>query len=144
MTNLRDPVIWAAARGESAKADDASTLALTPVKTNFHRDITYLPEPEVMAKFNVPEGFAINLFASEAMFPDVANPVQLTFDNQGRLWVAVMPSYPHYRPGDERPNDKILILEDTDGDGRADTQTTFADGLHLPIGFSIQPDSSPA
>ena len=142
MTNLRDPVIWAAARGETAEADDDSTLALTPVKTNFHRDINYLPEPDAMAKFDVPEGFAINLFASEAMFPDVANPVQLTFDNQGRLWVAVMPSYPHYRPGDERPNDKILILEDTDGDGRADTQTTFADGLHLPIGFAIQPDGS--
>jgi len=142
MTNLRDPVIWAAASGKSAAADDAATRDLTPVKTNFHRDITYLPESEVMAKFEVPEGFAINLFASEEIFPDVANPVQLTFDNRGRLWVAVMPSYPHYRPGDERPNDKILILEDTDGDGRADTQTTFADGLHLPIGFSIQPDGS--
>jgi glucose/arabinose dehydrogenase/mono/diheme cytochrome c family protein len=142
MTDLRDPVIWAAARGEKAAADDTTTLTLTPVATNFHRDIHYLPEPEVMDKFDVPEGFEIDLFASEAMFPDVANPVQLTFDNRGRLWVAVMPSYPHYRPGDKRPNDKILILEDTDGDGRADTQTTFADGLHLPIGFSIQPDGS--
>ncbi len=142
MTDLRDPVIWAAARGKSAAADDATTLPLSPVATNFHRDITYLSEPDAMAKFEVPEGFAINLFASEAMFPDLANPVQLTFDNRGRLWVAVMPSYPHYRPGDARPNDKILILEDTDGDGRADTQTTFADGLHLPIGFAIQPDGS--
>ena len=51
-----------------------------------------------------------------------------------------MPSYPHYKPGDARPNDKLIILEDTDGDGKADTQKTFADGLHLPIGFEFAPE----
>ena len=51
-----------------------------------------------------------------------------------------MPSYPHYKPGDEKPNDKIIILEDTDGDGKADKQTVFADGLHLPVGFEIAHD----
>lgn len=142
MTDLRDTAIWAAAQGKTVAIDDAATRKLTPVETNFHRDITYLPEPDAMAQFEVPEGFAINLFADETMFPDVANPVQLTFDNRGRLWVAVMPSYPHYQPGGEPPNDKLLILEDTDGDGRADKQTTFADGLHLPIGFALQPDGS--
>jgi glucose/arabinose dehydrogenase len=64
----------------------------------------------------------------------------MSFDNRGRLWVAVMPSYPHWRPGDPRPNDKLLILEDTDGDGKADKQTVFADGLHLPIGFEFAPE----
>lgn len=142
MTDLRDTAIWFVAQGKSTAIDDSATRRLTPVTTNFHRDITYLPEPAVMAKFEVPDGFAINLFADESMFPDLANPVQLTFDNQGRLWVAVMPSYPHYKPGENRPDDKILILEDTDHDGRADRQITFADGLHLPIGFSIQPDGS--
>ena len=48
-----------------------------------------------------------------------------------------MPTYPHWRPGDPRPNDKIIILEDTDGDGKADKQTTFADHLHLPLGFEL-------
>lgn len=142
MTELRDVAIWATAQGKTAVINDEATRKLTPVTTNFFRDITYLPEAEVMKKFQVPEGFAINLFADETMFPDVANPVQLTFDNRGRLWVAVMPSYPHYRPGGNPPNDKLLILEDTNGDGRADKQTTFADGLHLPIGFAIQPDGS--
>ncbi len=142
MTELRDTAIWSAAQGKTITVDDEATRKLTPVETNFHRDITYLPEPDTMAKFDVPEGFAIELFADEQMFPDVANPVQLTFDNRGRLWVAVMPSYPHYRPGGVPPNDKLLILEDTDGDGRADKQTTFADKLHLPIGFAIQPDGS--
>ena len=64
----------------------------------------------------------------------------MSFDNKGRLWVAVMPAYPHWRPGDSMPNDKLIILEDTDKDGRADKQTTFADGLHLPIGFEIAPE----
>src|SRR5690606_15253403 len=97
---------------------------------------------EALSRFTLPEGFSIHLFASEADFPELANPVQLTFDNRGRLWVAVMPSYPHYRPGDTRPDDKLLILEDTDADGRADRRTVFADGLHLPIGFALQPDGS--
>src|SRR5690606_11147596 len=82
-------------------------------------------------------GCRVELFASEREFPDLANPVQLSFDGRGRLWVAVMPSYPHYKPGDARPDDKLLSLEDTDGDGRADRQTRFADGLHLPIGFEL-------
>ena len=83
-------------------------------------------------------GYKVELFAAESDFPDLKNPVQMSFDNKGRLWVAVMPTYPHYRPGDAMPNDKLLILEDTNGDGRADKQTVFADKLHLPIGFEIR------
>ena len=48
-----------------------------------------------------------------------------------------MPSYPHYQPGDPRPDDKLLIYEDLDGDGKADKETVFADGLHLPTGFEL-------
>ena len=47
------------------------------------------------------------------------------------MWVGTMPSYPMYLPG-TKPNDKVLILEDTNDDGKADRSTTFADGLHLP------------
>ena len=61
-------------------------------------------------------------------------------DYRGRLWVSTVPSYPHYKPGGERPNDKLLIYEDTDGDGRADKETVFADGLHVPIGFELAPE----
>jgi glucose/arabinose dehydrogenase len=68
------------------------------------------------------------------------NPVQMFFDNKGRLWVAVMPTYPHWKPVDSMPNDKLIILEDTDHDGRADKQITFAEGLNMPIGFEIEPD----
>jgi mono/diheme cytochrome c family protein/glucose/arabinose dehydrogenase len=66
--------------------------------------------------------------------------MQISFDNKGRLWVATMPSYPHYKPGDSKPNDKIIILEDTNSDGKADKQTIFAEGLHLPVGFELAPE----
>ena len=60
----------------------------------------------------------------------------MTFDAKGRLWVTTMPSYPMYLPG--RPvNDKVLIFEDTDGDGKADKQTVFADKLHVPTGIEL-------
>ena len=85
-------------------------------------------------------GYKIELFASEIEFPDLEKPVQLSFDNKGRLWVATMPTYPHWKPGDKKPNDKILILEDTNGDGKADKQTTFAEGLHIPVGFELAPE----
>ena len=51
-----------------------------------------------------------------------------------------MPTYPHWKPGDKKPNDKLIILEDTDADGKADKQTIFADGLHLPLGFEFAPE----
>src|SRR5688500_9777631 len=85
----------------------------------------------------MPPGYNIELSASEKEFTDLAKPVQISFDNKGRLWVSTMPSYPHYKPGDSKPNDKIIILEDTNADGRADKQVTFADSLHLPVGFEI-------
>src|SRR5690606_23627269 len=87
------------------------------------------------SQFVLPEGFEIELFASEKDFP-MANPVAATFDAKGRLWVATMPSYPNYLLGNP-PNDKILVLEDTDGDGKADKHTVFADSLYLPLGFEL-------
>lgn len=81
------------------------------------------------------EGYEVSLFASEQDFP-IGNPVSMTFDARGRLWVATMPSYPQRLPGEE-PDDKIVILEDRDGDGRADHHTVFARGLHLPTGFEL-------
>ncbi|MEM7573714.1 MAG: PVC-type heme-binding CxxCH protein, partial [Bacteroidota bacterium] len=138
---------WSYLKGENydlAQADNR-TPSLPPVITNYEvpqgmSPPRYLYGQEALGKITVPEGYNIELFASEREFPDLANPVQISFDNQGRLWVAVMPSYPHYRPGDDRPNDKLLILEDTDQDGKADRQIVFADSLHLPIGFELAPE----
>ena len=79
----------------------------------------------------VAKGMKVNLFASEKEFPELAKPVQMAFDARGRLWVAAWPSYPHWKPKEEM-NDKLLIFEDTDGDGKADKKTVFADRPALP------------
>jgi mono/diheme cytochrome c family protein/glucose/arabinose dehydrogenase/lysophospholipase L1-like esterase len=144
MTAIRDQAIWAAAQGKSVDIAtlDAGTRQLPKVETNYKDPsrIRFLKGDEATATIAVPEGYRIQQWASEQEFPALANPVQLTFDNRGRLWVATMPSYPHWRPGDPLPDDKLLILEDTNNDGKADKQTVFADGLHLPMGFEIAAD----
>jgi mono/diheme cytochrome c family protein len=145
---IRDRAVWAAAKGAKfdVAAADAQTTPLPPVKTNYssgnskNGSPNYLPGAEAVKTFTVPAGYKVELFASEEKFPDLANPVRLTFDNRGRLWVATMPSYPQWCPGDAKPDDKILILEDTDGDGKADKQTIFARGLHLPLSFEFAPE----
>ena len=147
MTAIRDTAIWEAVHGEKMDLAmaDAHTKKLPPVQTNYKESEKngtpkYLYGDEALSKIKVAPGYQIELFASEEEFPDLANPVQVSFDNKGRLWVGVMPSYPHYKPGDSKPNDKLLILEDTDGDNKADKQTVFADGLHLTIGFEFAPE----
>src|SRR5499425_539039 len=82
------------------------------------------------------KGLKINLFADEQMFPELSKPVQMAWDAKGRLWVAVWPSYPHWRPKEEM-NDKIIILEDTKSTGKADKMTVFADHLSNPTGFEF-------
>ena len=146
MTALRDEAVWRAVKGEKMDlvAADKKTSVLPQVKTNFNPDKNgskeYLYGQEALSALKTAPGYKIELFASEKEFTDLANPVQLSFDNKGRLWVATMPGYPHYKPGDNKPNDKIIILEDTNGDGKADKQVTFAEGLHLPVGFELSSD----
>ncbi len=147
MTTLRDTLIHEVATGKKTNlsVDDSRTRQLPPVPSNFapsnkNGSERYLYGDDAVKSLTVPEGYKVELFASEKEFPNLANPMQLSFDNQGRLWVAVMPTYPHYRPGDALPNDKIIIYEDTDGDGKADKETVFADKLHLPIGFEFAPE----
>jgi mono/diheme cytochrome c family protein/glucose/arabinose dehydrogenase len=147
LTEIRDQAIHAAASGRSfdLKAADKATPELPAITTNYkpsdkNGEPTYLYGQDALDKFTLPEGYKIELFASEKEFPNLANPMQISFDNRGRLWVATMPTYPHYRPGDPLPDDKILIYEDTNGDGRADKETVFADKLHLPIGFEFAPE----
>ncbi|MBL9189668.1 MAG: ThuA domain-containing protein [Opitutaceae bacterium] len=147
MTALRDTAIHAIASGKKSDlaVEDTWTHPLPPVPTNYQPSVkngseSYLAPEDGVASLTVPEGYKVELFASEKQFPNLANPMQLSFDNRGRLWVAVMPAYPAYRPGDALPNDKILIYEDTDGDGKADKETVFADKLYLPIGFEFAPE----
>jgi mono/diheme cytochrome c family protein/glucose/arabinose dehydrogenase len=143
MTEVRDQSIWALLNGKpfDLASADKETHPLPPVETNYQQNgnTEYKYGEEAEKTITTPEGYQAKLFASEKEFPHLANPMQLSFDNKGRLWVATMPSYPHYRPGDALPNDMLLIYEDTNGDGKADKETVFADKLHLPIGFEFAP-----
>jgi len=88
------------------------------------------PEQE-MAGFHLPPGFEINLYASE---PDITKPINMEFDDRGRLWVTHSIEYPN-EASTGSGQDKITILEDTNGDGKADKFTDFASDLNIPIGI---------
>ena len=100
-------------------------------------------KPEDAAKaMTVPEGFSVSVFAGE---PDVHQPIAFCFDHRGRLWVAEAYVYPkrHPHPGPVLPEnekakgDKIVIFEDTDGDGKFDKRTVFMEGLNLVSGIEV-------
>ena len=86
------------------------------------------------AAFQIADGFEVNLFASEN--EGVVKPIQMRFDARGRLWVIGSTVYPQIEPG-QVPNDKVLVLEDTNGDGHVDKTTVFADGLMIPTGIEL-------
>ncbi len=81
----------------------------------------------------LPEGFTASVFASE---PDIRQPIAMTLDDRGRVWVAEAYSYPSRAP-EGTGRDRILIFEDTDGDGHFDTRKIFAEGLNLISGLEV-------
>ncbi|WLD14004.1 PVC-type heme-binding CxxCH protein [Planctellipticum variicoloris] len=90
-------------------------------------------DPQTAAKMmTVPEGFTVEVVASE---PDIVNPVAMAIDEQGRFWITESLEYPRREPGPGR--DRVKILEDTDGDGKADKFTVFLDGLNIPSGVQV-------
>lgn len=91
-----------------------------------------LSPTEAVAKMTVPDGFSVELIAAE---PNLINPVAMTFDERGRVWVTESLEYPRLSAGPGR--DRIRILEDTDHDGRMDKFTTFAEGLNIPSGIAV-------
>ncbi len=91
-----------------------------------------LSPSEQQETFQLPPGFEIELVAAE---PDIAKPMNLAFDAQGRLWVSDSYEYPFAAPLDRPGKDAIKVIEDTDGDGRYDRTRVFADGLNIPIGL---------
>ncbi|MCA9121903.1 MAG: hypothetical protein KDB11_17055 [Planctomycetales bacterium] len=91
-----------------------------------------LSPQDAIAKMTVPEGFTVELVASE---PEIQNPVAMTFDERGRIWITESFEYPRFEAGPGR--DRIKILEDTNGDGTADKVTVFAEGLNIPSGIAV-------
>jgi putative membrane-bound dehydrogenase-like protein len=140
---VKNGILWAV--GDEAAANlNAYKLADPtyydgPVPNYERRD----PAPKVqssltpeqsMSLIQVPVGFGLQLFAAE---PDVVNPIYMNWDEKGRLWVIETVDYPNEIKNDDVGDDRIKILEDTDGDGKADKFTIFADHLNIPTSFTF-------
>lgn len=107
------------------------SASLPPFRNRYESEFakfTEQPTPE----FTIDEEFEISLWAQN---PDLNKPIHMNFDPQGRLWVASSEAYPMIEVGQSAP-DKIIVLEDSDNDGRADRSTVFADGLLIPTGIA--------
>jgi putative membrane-bound dehydrogenase-like protein len=92
-----------------------------------------LKPTEAAKAMTVPEGFSVKLVAGE---PDVRQPIAFCLDDRGRLWVAEAYSYPKRRD-DKDAKDRILIFEDTDGDGTFKSRKVFMEGLNLVSGIEV-------
>jgi putative membrane-bound dehydrogenase-like protein len=92
-----------------------------------------LPPEESAKVMTVPEGFSVSLFAGE---PDVKQPIAFCQDDRGRLWIAEAYGYPRRQP-EGKGKDRILILEDTNHDGKFDKRTVFMEGLNLVSGIEL-------
>ena len=139
LASNRDQQIWAVAASKPYKADDSNLPAPLKVVSNMshktEQSIPYIDGQAGIAKMTVAPGFKVNLFADEKRFPELANPVQMSVDPQGRLWVAAWGSYPNWEPGKEL-NDRLLILTDEHHTGVATKCTTFAK-VQNPTGFEF-------
>lgn len=140
-TANRDKRIWAVARGGDLEVKDDNLPPEVSVVANqqskFQRALgEYLDGEEAISRMKIHEGMQVNLFASEAEFPRLINPVQMAVDTDSRVWVSVWPSYPHWNPVEPR-RDALLILPDEDRDGKADECIVFADELNSVTGFEF-------
>lgn len=141
---LRNAIVWAV--GDQVRGEWEKFLAQRePEKRGSHENVANYenrPEPLTvqepfsvkgsMERTQVPADMRLELFASE---PDISKPIFMAWDERGRLWLAETSDYPHDVKPNGEGNDRIKICEDTDGDGRADKFTIFADKLNIPTSF---------
>lgn len=135
MVANRERAIWDLVQGGEGVVDDSEIPPLPPSKESRGAN-EWMTAADELDAFQVDPRFEVTLFAGEEEFPDIACPIQMRWDSQGRMWVSCSTTYPHVYPGNE-PNDKLVILEDTDGDGKADKSSVFADDLHIPLSFEF-------
>ncbi len=119
--------VWTIASGRTDPAPERRKPEV--VQADPHADLK-----QELDDFNPAEGLQVNLFASEK--DGLTSPLNLRWDTNGRMYVTVTTTYPHVYPGDI-PNDRIIMLEDTDADGTADKSTVFAEGLNIPTGIEL-------
>ena len=146
MTANRDTRVWARAAGKDVKIDDSNVPKPIPVVSNVGGGskssnarkegvLHYVSGEEGLRHMAVAKGFEVSLFADEARFPQLVNPVQMQVDTKGRIWAAVWPTYPKWEPLKEM-KDALVICHDDDHDGRADRVTEFA-RVQNPLGFEF-------
>ena len=135
MVANRDKAIHATLAGKPTQPDDSNLPKLESVAQGRGANKWMSPADEKKA-FTIDPRFEVTCFASEEDFPELACPIAIRWDAKGRLWVSCSTAYPHLYPGG-KAQDKLIILEDTDNDGKADKCTTFADDLHIPLSFEL-------
>jgi putative membrane-bound dehydrogenase-like protein len=118
-------------KGEGNPKGPSTNPEETDLYSEHVRTTEYQTPEEERQQFVLPPGFEVTLFASE---PDITKPINMAFDEKGRLWVSQSSEYP-IAAGPGGGNDRITILEDTDGDGRADKINDFTNELNIPIGI---------
>src|SRR2546429_1809439 len=109
----------------------AESDGVTPWRQDQPPNPPYSPQ-EALSKISVPEGFTVELVANE---PDVVNPIAMSFDDRGRIWITESVEYPRKSAGVGR--DRVKVLEDTDADGRAEKVTVFAEEFNIPTGVAV-------
>ena len=144
MTTNLERQAWALAAGKTGPVEMLPLPVVTAFGTNkpgpkFDGTYEFIDGDEAIKLMTLAPGLKANLFASEKQFPELAKAVQMNFDPKGRLWVAVWPNYPERTPT-SKIGDSILILEDTDKDGRADKCSTYLTDLNCPTGFQFFKD----
>ncbi len=119
-------VVAAAAIGYAAQVNKSWPPGLQQVSA----DSPPLPPEEALKRFYMPPGYRVELVAAEPLIQD---PVMIDWDGEGRMWAVEMPGYmPDINAkGEHEPIGKIVVLEDTNNDGRMDKRTVFQDGLVL-------------
>jgi azurin/glucose/arabinose dehydrogenase len=135
MVSNREQRAWNLAQGKDLPLDDSNVPTMPASKESKGVNEWLSPEAE-LASFQVDPRFEVNLWASEVQFPDLAKPISMRWDGRGRLWVSTSVTYPHVYPGKEG-QDRILILADDNTDGIADSCTTWAEKLQVPLSFAL-------
>src|SRR5580765_7602909 len=119
-------MLWLAVNASAAESDNT-----IPWRQDRPPNEPYSPQ-EAARKMTVPEGFTVELVASE---PEIVNPIAMCFDDSGRIWITESVEYPRKSAGSGR--DRVKILEGTDAAGHAEKVSTFAEGLNIPTGVAV-------
>ena len=146
MTANRDERVWARAAGGDKKIDDSNVPKPVPVisnvggkskSSNAQKEgvLKYISGEEAIKHMAFDPRFEMSLFADEAKFPQLINPVQMQVDTKGRIWAAVWPTYPTWEPL-KGMNDALVICHDDNSDGKCDRITEFAK-VSNPLGFEF-------